>query len=312
MRKISDLVEKDESQEVDMTSEYFNNILEQSVSSVAAEFSDLDGLTWEKPEARQALHEYHAQRAVRPRPDRGGLRTRGVHTRRSLSSLLSPTPSTQDSQGVSLSPNAKIAARNEETVRARRVSHDETVRARRSSHDETVRARPKSIAHSSDETVRVRPRAPSLPSASAAAALSSRKRSPPVARVDRAQALPAGRQLHPNEGVTPAETVRSTARIRARVSSTPTRTSAVTATPTSVPVPVPVPVNVSSRRPVSAAGSAASRPISLPPAPRANHPRVVLVNGKRPLSRERRNAPLDASTGLPVQDATGTPAPIRV
>lgn len=138
-----------------------------------------------------------------------------MHTRRSLSSLLSPTPSMQGSEGVSPSPNAKIAARNEATVRARRISHDETVRANRSSHDETVRARPKSVAHPSDETVRVpRPRAPSLPSASAAAALPSRSRreSPPgVARAGR-----PGRQLNTHENATPVDETVSTARIRSR------------------------------------------------------------------------------------------------
>ena len=75
LRKISDLVEEDDGQGVVMTSvrslpllrssfatyelqEYFNRVLQQSVSSVAAEFSDLDGMTWESPEARQALQEW--------------------------------------------------------------------------------------------------------------------------------------------------------------------------------------------------------------------------------------------------------------
>ncbi|KAI0773499.1 hypothetical protein C8Q74DRAFT_1368092 [Fomes fomentarius] len=88
-----------------MTPEQFK-ILQDTFADVSIEFSDLDGLSWDTPEAREALRNWHAQQAARqhlPSADCIGLRVRGTRTRHSLSALLSPPPSSPSVGAVPIS-----------------------------------------------------------------------------------------------------------------------------------------------------------------------------------------------------------------
>ncbi|KAI0751927.1 hypothetical protein C8Q80DRAFT_1119527 [Daedaleopsis nitida] len=103
---------------VKMTPEEYK-LLHDTFASVKGEFHDLDGLSWQTPQARQVLHDWHAKQAVRQRPpcaSPGGLRTRRHnHRRGSLSVVLSPSPTGSprlDIEDVVLEDNA-------ETIRVR-------------------------------------------------------------------------------------------------------------------------------------------------------------------------------------------------
>ncbi|KAI0628348.1 hypothetical protein C8Q77DRAFT_1162339 [Trametes polyzona] len=75
-------LEAEEREALKMTAEELR-ILQESVKSVKAEFSDLDGLSWDTPQAREILEQWHAEQAARARPPSPTSHTGGIPMRRS-------------------------------------------------------------------------------------------------------------------------------------------------------------------------------------------------------------------------------------
>ncbi|TBU52851.1 hypothetical protein BD310DRAFT_962386 [Dichomitus squalens] len=114
-------------------------ILTESFSSVKAEFTDLDGLSWETPLARQVLLAWHSQQAARSRGNHAqhldfailaGRIRRSPSSNRSLASILAPPrlstsspdpcPLTRDPQAT-LRPTTRHARSLEEQIRVSEV-----------------------------------------------------------------------------------------------------------------------------------------------------------------------------------------------